>query len=48
MKVYSLQIDANNNRIVCKGTTPRSGTYRVVFTGSYRECQDHYHARTQD
>lgn len=36
-KVYSLQHDAHNNAIVCKGTERRSG-YRITFTGTYSEC----------
>lgn len=38
--MYSLQIDAFGNRIVCKGTDQRRG-YRIVFVGSYVECQRH-------
>ena len=35
--MYTLQIDRNNNRIVCKVSVARNG-YRVVFTGRYDEC----------
>lgn len=36
--MYSLQIDAFGNRIVCKGSSQRTG-YHLVFVGSYAECQ---------
>lgn len=36
--MYTVQIDAHCNKIVCKGNTVRPG-YRIVFTGTYAECQ---------
>lgn len=38
---YSLQVDAHGNRIVCKGADARRG-YRIVFVGSYAECQTYH------
>ena len=35
--MYTLQIDAHGNSIVCKGAAPRSG-YRIVRHGTYAEC----------
>jgi len=35
--MYTLQIDAHGNSIVCKGAVPRSG-YRIVRHGTYNEC----------
>jgi hypothetical protein len=37
--MYSLQVNAHGNRIVCRGTEPRR-SYRVVFVGSYQDCQN--------
>ncbi len=36
--MYSLQVNAHGNRIVCKGTDQRR-SYRIVFVGSYADCQ---------
>lgn len=36
--MYSLQLDSFGHRIVCRGTDQRRG-YRIVFTGTYAECQ---------
>ena len=36
--MYSLQINAHGNRIVCKGTEVRN-SYRIVHVGTYAECQ---------
>jgi len=36
-KTYSAQINAHGNVIVCGDTTPRN-SYRIIFTGSYKEC----------
>jgi len=38
--MYSLQVNAHGNRIVCKGTDVRN-SYRIIFTGSYAACQSH-------
>jgi hypothetical protein len=37
MKVYSAQINAFGNVIVCGDERPRN-SYRIIFTGSYQEC----------
>lgn len=36
-KMYTAQVDAHNNWIVCKGSDQRNG-YRIAYTGSYNEC----------
>jgi len=36
-KVYSAQVNAHGNIIVCGDTIARN-SYRVVFTGTYNEC----------
>ena len=43
--MYTLQINSLGNRIVCKGSECRD-TYRIVFTGTYAECQQ-YQPRRQ-
>jgi len=35
--MYTAQINAHGNVIVCKGDTVRN-SYRIVFTGTYAEC----------
>ena len=35
--MYSAQVNAHGNVIVCGDTVPRN-SYRVVFTGTYKEC----------
>jgi hypothetical protein len=35
--MYTAQINAHGNIIVCKGSVVRK-SYRIVFTGSYAEC----------
>ena len=35
--MYSAQINAHNNIIVCKGCEVRT-SYRIIFTGTYNEC----------
>jgi hypothetical protein len=35
--MYTAQINAHGNVIVCKGDTPRN-SYRIVLTGTYAEC----------
>lgn len=39
---YTVQIDSNRNKIVCKDATPRKG-YTIVFSGSWTQCQDYRH-----
>lgn len=39
--MYSLQINAHGNRIICKGTDQRN-SYRIIFVGSYTACQNHH------
>ena len=36
-KMYTAQVDAHNNWIVCKGDEQRRG-YRIAYTGTYSEC----------
>ena len=36
-QMYTAQIDAHGNVIVCKGDEQRRG-YRIAYTGSYNEC----------
>ena len=43
MKIYSAQVNAHGNIIVCGDTIPRN-SYRIVKTGTYNECMD-YKAR---
>jgi len=35
--MYSAQVNAHGNVIVCKGHDVRN-SYRIVFTGTYAEC----------
>jgi len=35
--IYTAQINAHGNVIVCKGDTVRN-SYRIVFRGTYQEC----------
>lgn len=35
--MYTAQVDAHNNWIVCKGSDQRNG-YRIAYTGTYNEC----------
>jgi len=35
--MFTLQRNANNDIIVCKGDTPKVG-YWVVFTGTFAQC----------
>ena len=42
-KVYSAQINAHGNIIVCGNTITRN-SYTIVYTGSYQDCLD-YKAR---
>jgi len=35
--MYTAQINAHGNVIVCKGDVVRN-SYRIIFTGSYAEC----------
>lgn len=35
--MYTAQINAHGNVIVCKGDTQRT-SYRIVLTGTYAEC----------
>lgn len=35
--MYTVQINAYGNAIVCKGSDVRN-SYRVVFTGTYAHC----------
>jgi len=35
--MYSAQINAHGNIIVCKGTQVRN-SYKIVHLGSYQEC----------
>lgn len=35
--MYTAQINAFGNVIVCKGDIVRS-SYRIIFTGSYQDC----------
>jgi len=35
--MYTAQINAHGNIIVCKGSVVRK-TYRIIFTGEYEEC----------
>jgi hypothetical protein len=35
--MYTAQINAHENVIVCKGDDVRN-SYRVIFTGTYAEC----------
>jgi hypothetical protein len=37
--MYTAQINAFNNVIVCKGDVVRN-SYRIIHTGSYQECLD--------
>lgn len=36
-QMYTAQIDAHGNCIVCKGNEQRRG-YRITYTGTYNEC----------
>lgn len=36
-KMYTAQIDAHGNCIVCKGNEQRRG-YRIAYSGTYNEC----------
>ena len=36
-KMYTAQIDAHGNVIVCKGEEQRRG-YRIAYSGTYNEC----------
>jgi hypothetical protein len=36
-KMYTAQIDAHGNVIVCRGDDQRRG-YRIAYTGTYNEC----------
>jgi len=38
--MYTLQVNAQGNRIVCKGSVVRN-TYRIIFAGSYAACQNY-------
>jgi hypothetical protein len=35
--MYTAQINAHGNVIVCKGDLVRN-SYRIIFTGSYADC----------
>jgi hypothetical protein len=35
--MYTAQIDAHGNVIVCKGEEQRRG-YRIAYSGTYNEC----------
>jgi len=35
--MYTAQINAHGNVIVCKGDAVRN-SYRIIFTGSYADC----------
>lgn len=35
--MYTAQVDAHNNWIVCKGSEQRQG-YRIAYSGTYSEC----------
>ena len=35
--MYTAQINAHGNVIVCKGSVVRN-SYRIIFTGSYADC----------
>ena len=35
--MYTAQINAHGNVIVCKGDTVRN-SYRIAFSGTYNEC----------
>jgi len=35
--MYTAQINAHGNVIVCKGDTVRN-SYRIIFTGTYAHC----------
>jgi len=37
--MYTAQVNAFGNVIVCKGDTVRN-SYRIVYTGTYAECLD--------
>jgi len=36
-QMYTAQIDAHGNVIVCRGDDQRRG-YRIAYTGTYNEC----------
>jgi hypothetical protein len=36
-KMYTAQIDAHGNVIVCRGDEQRRG-YRIAYSGTYNEC----------
>jgi hypothetical protein len=36
-QMYTAQIDAHGNVIVCRGDEQRRG-YRIAYTGTYNEC----------
>lgn len=35
--MYTAQVNAHGNVIVCRGADPRN-SYRIVFTGTYADC----------
>jgi len=35
--MYTAQVNAHGNVIVCKGDAVRN-SYRIIFTGTYAEC----------
>jgi hypothetical protein len=35
--MYTAQINAHGNVIVCKGSVVRN-SYRIIFTGTYADC----------
>lgn len=37
--MYSAQVNAHGNVIVCGDTVPRN-SYRIIVTGTYKECVD--------
>jgi hypothetical protein len=45
-KVYTAQINAFGNIIVCGDEVPRN-SYRIIFTGTYEECLRAKHTQSQ-
>lgn len=38
-RMYTAQVNAHGNIIVCKGSEVRN-SYKIVFTGTYAECRN--------